>query len=68
LVASRFIWPDKKPTKDQQIDPIVKTAKPQPVTRAPRLAAVIIAAIIVADGAINPAVSSNEIAPSPSAG
>ena len=57
LVASRLVWPDEKPTIDQQIEPIVNTMKPQPVTRAPRLAAVIIAAIIVAIGATHPAIS-----------
>jgi hypothetical protein len=59
LVASRFVCPVEKPTSDQQIEPSVKTTKPQPVTRAPRLAAVIMAAIIVAIGAIHPAASSS---------
>jgi hypothetical protein len=37
----------------------VKMMKPHPVTRDPRLAAVMIAAIMVAAGAIHPAMSSN---------
>jgi hypothetical protein len=36
---------------DQQIEPSVNTTNPQPVTRAPKLAAVIIAATMVAAGA-----------------
>jgi hypothetical protein len=59
LVASKFACPDPNPTTDQQIDPTMKTTNPQPVTRAPRLAAVIIAAIIVAIGATHPAIVSS---------
>ena len=58
FVASRLVCPVERPTSDQQIDPIVNTRNPEPVTFAPRLAAVIIAAIIVAIEAIQPAISS----------
>ncbi len=58
LVATRLVCPDERPTIDQAIDPTVNTTKPQPVTRAPRLAAVIMAAIMVAIGATQPAISS----------
>lgn len=50
LVASRFVWPLAMPTRDQVTAPIAKTTKPQPVARAPRLAGVVIAAIMVALG------------------
>ncbi|WP_447756368.1 hypothetical protein [Sphingopyxis fribergensis] len=59
FVVTRWVCPDHSPTIDQQIDPMVKTTKPQPVMRAPRFEAVIIAAIMVAMAAIKPAVSSS---------
>ena len=54
LVHSRFGCPVAIATVLHAIEPTVKTTNPQPVTRGPRLAAVIIAAIIVAIGAIQP--------------
>src|SRR5690349_1839094 len=57
FVATRLAWPLVRPTTDHPIDPIVNTTKPQPVTRAPRLEAVMIAATAVAIGASQPAAS-----------
>jgi hypothetical protein len=48
---SRFAWPELMPMADQHTEPTVNTTKPQPVTRAEMLAAVIIAAMVVAAGA-----------------
>lgn len=52
---SSVVCPVVRPTTDQLSEPIVKTTKPQPVTRALRLDAVMIAAIAVAIGALHPA-------------
>src|SRR6187402_2428490 len=63
LLSSRFCCPVSAPTTIQAIAPTEKTAKPQPVTRAPRLAAVMMAAIIVAAGAIQPASANIALTP-----
>ena len=60
FVSNKLCWPVATATIDHPIEPTVKMTKPHPVTRVPRFAAVIIAAIIVAAGAIQPANSSTQ--------
>src|ERR1700761_2742225 len=63
LVSSRFVCPVESPTTHQPTEPTVNTTKPQPVKRAPRFSAVMIAAMAVAIGAIQPATSSTSLPP-----
>src|ERR1700761_4610318 len=54
FVSNRLVWPEDSATRTHATEPPATTANPQPVTRGPKLAAVIMAAIIVAAGAIHP--------------